>query len=338
MARGRAGHNRSRASADCRRPGPVGGATIEIETAPQLEREATADLEIKREELRRHEADVEQRRTEWVRDHQEAETKLKAFREQYAELKEQRERIARLGEDGACPTCTRPLGDHYKGVLDDLDAKLDTLSVDGKYYKNRLEQLEETAAALKQLEDARRLLAEELAKLDRRCAKIQAAVQELGQLTRELEAKHQRHEQLRRELASIPSGYDKTRHEHLQHELARLKPLARKRPPRRAGRSRGTAQNEQFRAGRRAAEIRERAAGLRARRDAAAFSEQKFAELRATTKVVWPSCVRPTSPSPRRRERSPADASRVRRRRSSGKSSRKRRPAGHAEHRAPFAR
>ena len=253
-----------------------------IETAPQLEKEATADLEIKREELHRHEADVEQRRTEWVRDHQEAETKLKAFREQYAELKEQRERIARLGEDGACPTCTRPLGDHYKGVLDDLDAKLDTLSVDGKYYKNRLEQLDETAAALKQLEDARRLLAEELAKLDRRCAKIQAAVQELGQLTRELEAKHQRHEQLRRELASVPSGYDKTRHEHLQHELARLKPLDAKAARLGAQVDREEQlKNEQFRAGRRAAEIRDRAAGLRARRDAAAFSEQRFAELRA---------------------------------------------------------
>ena len=253
-----------------------------IEAAPQLEKEATAELEVKREELRRHELDLEQRRTEWVRDHQEAETKLKAFREQYTELKEQRERIARLGEDGACPTCTRPLGVHYKAVLDDLDAKLDTLSVDGKYYKNRLEQLDEAAATIKQLDETRRQLAEELAKLDRRCAKIQAAVQELTQLTRELEAKNHRHEQLRRELTSIPTGYDKVRHEHLQHELARLKPLDAK-----AGRlgaqidREEQLKNEQFRAGRRATEIRERAALLRARRDASAFSEQRFAELRA---------------------------------------------------------
>src|SRR3712207_4788390 len=67
-----------------------------LETAPDLEITATQELEQKRDELRRLEGEVEQRRTDWVRDHQEAETKLKAFREQYAELKEQRERIARL--------------------------------------------------------------------------------------------------------------------------------------------------------------------------------------------------------------------------------------------------
>jgi exonuclease SbcC len=253
-----------------------------IETAPQLEAAATQELEVRREELRRTEADVEQRRTEWVRDHQEAETRLKAFREQYSELKEQRERIARLGEDGACPTCTRPLGVHYKAVLDDLDAKLDTLSVDGKYYKNRLEQLDETAERLKKLEDTRRQQADELARLERRCAKIQAAVQELGQLTSEVETKSQRHEQLRRELAAIPPGYDKARHEHLQAELARLKPLDAKAARLSAQIEREEQlKTEQFRAARRAAEIRERAAGLRAHRDASAFSEHRFAELRA---------------------------------------------------------
>jgi exonuclease SbcC len=253
-----------------------------IETAPELEVAATQELEQKREELRITEAKVEQRRTEWVRDHQEAETKLKAFRDQFAELKEQRERIARLGEDGACPTCTRPLGVHYRTVLEDLDAKLETLSVDGKYYRNRLEQLDETAQELKQLDEQRRQLGDEMSKLERRYAKIQAAVQELGQLTRELETKAARHEQLRRDLAAIPAGYDKIRHEQLQGELARLKPMdaratwlgaqiAREEP----------LKIEQFRATKRAAEIRERAVGLRTRRDASAFSEQRFAELRS---------------------------------------------------------
>jgi exonuclease SbcC len=253
-----------------------------IETAPELESAAAQELEQRREELRVTEATAEQRRTEWVRDHQEAETKLKAFRDQYGELKEQRERIARLGEDGACPTCTRPLGVHYRTVLDDLDAKLETLSVDGKYYRNRLEQLDETAAELKQLDEQRRHLGDEMTKLERRFAKIQAAVQELGQLTREVEAKGTRHEQLRRDLAAIPAGYDKSRHEHLQGEVARLKPMdaratwlgaqiAREEP----------LKTEQFRAAKRAAEIRDRAAGLRQRRDASAFSEQRFLELQS---------------------------------------------------------
>ena len=252
-----------------------------IETAPGLETAATQELEQRREELRATEATVEQRRTEWVRDHQEAETKLKAFRDQYGELKEQRDRIARLGEDGACPTCTRPLGANYRTVLDDLDAKLETLSVDGKYYRNRLEQLDETAQELKLLDERRRQLAEELTRLERRCAKIQAAVQELDQLTRELDAKTTRHEQLRRDLVAVPAGYDKARHEHLQAEVARLKPMdaranwlgaqiAREDP----------LKIEQFRAAKHATEIRQRAAALRTRRDASSFSEQRFSDLR----------------------------------------------------------
>jgi exonuclease SbcC len=253
-----------------------------LDTAPELEVTATQELEQKRDELRRVETEAEQRRTDWVRDHQEAETKLKAFREQYAELKEQRERIARLGEDGACPTCTRPLGANYRTVLDDFDAKLDTLRVDGGYYKNRLEQLDEAAEDLKRLEDNRRHLTEELAKLERRFTKIQLAVQELGQLTRDVDAKAQRHEQLRRDLAAIPSGYNKARHEYLQGELARLKPLDARAARLGAQVDRDEQlKTEQFRASRRAAEIRERAASLRARRDATKFSEQRFAELRA---------------------------------------------------------
>ena len=252
-----------------------------IETAPELEAAAAAELEQKREELRRVEADVEQRRTEWVRDHQEAETKLKAFRDQYAELKDQRDRIARLGEDGACPTCTRPLGANFRTVLDDFDAKLDTLRVDGGYYKNRLDQLDEAADALKRQEEHRRHLTDELAKLERRFAKIQLAVQELGQVDRELETKGHRHEQVRRDLAAVPAGYDRARHEHLQGELARLKPLDAKAARLSAQIEREEQlKTEQFRAARRAAEIRERATTLRVRRDASSFSEQRFAQLR----------------------------------------------------------
>ena len=253
-----------------------------LETAPELERVATQELEQRRDELRRAELDVEQRRTEWVRDHQEAETKLKAFREQFAELKEQRERIARLGEDGACPTCTRPLGANYRTVLDDFDAKLDTLRVDGGYYKNRLEQLDEAADDLKRRAEQLRQLTDEMARQERRFAKIQVAVQELAQLGPDVSSKEQRHEQIRRDLAAIPPGYDKARHEFLQGELARLKPLDAKAARLGAQIEREEQlKTEQFRASRRATEIRERAAALRARRDAFKFSEQRFAELRA---------------------------------------------------------
>ena len=107
-------------------------------------------------------------------------------------------------------------------------------------------------------------------------------MQELSQIRQDLEAKGARHEQLRRDLAAIPAGYDKARHDHLQAELARLKPLDARAARLGAQIDReDQLKAEQFRAGRRAAEIRERVAALRARRAACAFSEQRFAQLRA---------------------------------------------------------
>lgn len=117
-----------------------------IESAPALEEEVTLELEQRRAMLELVEGELEAKRTEWVRDRQEAETKRRALLDQYAEAREHRERLVQAGEDGACPTCERPLHDHYRNVLDHLDEQIDALVTDGKYYKGRLEQLEEDAA------------------------------------------------------------------------------------------------------------------------------------------------------------------------------------------------
>ena len=61
------------------------------------------------------------KRTDWVRVKQEAETRRSQLREQFAELKLQRETLERLGPVAPCPTCTRPLGDeNYAALLEDL--------------------------------------------------------------------------------------------------------------------------------------------------------------------------------------------------------------------------
>src|SRR6185437_15386738 len=97
-----------------------------LDTAPRLEEEATIALQEKRASLEELDGKVEARRTEWVRDRQEAETKRQALRDQYAELKLQRDRLAAAGEDGACPTCARPLKGTIRAVLELLDSQLET--------------------------------------------------------------------------------------------------------------------------------------------------------------------------------------------------------------------
>jgi exonuclease SbcC len=252
-----------------------------IFNAPVLEEEATIAVEAKRKELEESLGRLEARRTEWVRDRQEAETKRDALRRQYAELKAQRDRIVDLGEDGACPVCTRPLDQHFRGVLEHFDDQLETIAVDGKFYNTRLDQLEEMPEEIKELDDARRALTAEVGQLERKLAKVQAAVQELTQLSKDISVKEQRYDAVRRDLAAIPPGYDGARHSALRREVERLVPL-NERATRLSAQIDREPQLEQER--RRVTEalgsLRDRIAELRERRRSVEFSETDHAALR----------------------------------------------------------
>src|SRR5947208_2611327 len=88
---------------------------------------------------------AEQERTAWVRDRQYAETKRTELLKLYEEVKEQRDQIVKLGPEGTCPTCKRPLGPEYAGVLALLDSQLEVITGDGKYFRQRLVQEAEQA-------------------------------------------------------------------------------------------------------------------------------------------------------------------------------------------------
>jgi exonuclease SbcC len=252
-----------------------------IEGAPALEEQATVELEEKRAVLERLHGELEAKRTEWVRDRQEAETKHVALRQQYAEVKENRERLVAAGEDGECPICERTLNDHYRTVLDHFDEQIEALVQDGKYFKQRLEQLEEMPSEIRELDERRRATFEEVGRLERRLTKVQVAVLELVQLVRDLQAKQQRFEQVRRDRESIPGGYDAARHAVVRRELERLR-LMDARATRFAAQleRRGTLESERDRAGAGLAAAQARVAVLAARRDVLSFSEQSYADLR----------------------------------------------------------
>src|SRR6185503_13874437 len=160
-----------------------------IEKAPAQEEEVTEDLEKKRAELEEAQGVLEAKRTEWVRDRQDAETKLTDLRRQWTEVKEQRERVISLGEDGACPTCSRALGESLHTVVEHLTETAETLRIDGLYYKTRFEQLSEMPATVRALDERRRTLTGESGALERKLARVQLAVQELTGVVREKTAK-----------------------------------------------------------------------------------------------------------------------------------------------------
>lgn len=197
-----------------------------IQVTPEILSAAQETRDRMREELDNLMRRMEQVRTEWVRDQQEALTKQESYRAQYREVKQQRDKVADLGPESPCPICTRPLTDHFREVLDDLDAQLGDIEVNGKYYRNRVEQLAAAPAPLAELQ----LQVEKLEKrLDTQSALVtdaQVKLQEQVQLARDVAAREGRLAAMESEIATIPEGYHATRHAQLKQQHEELAPLA----------------------------------------------------------------------------------------------------------------
>ena len=65
---------------------------------------------------------------------------------------------------------------------------------------------------VRQLDEQRRALTQDVGGLERKLAKVQLAVQELLQVGRDTTAKEQRRDVLLRDIAAIPGSYDAAHH------------------------------------------------------------------------------------------------------------------------------
>jgi exonuclease SbcC len=253
-----------------------------IATAPELETEATQVLAQARVEREETERAFENTRGEWIRDKQEAETKRNALLEQLRDVQAQRDQIVSLGEKGTCPICARPLETHFRTVLDTLDEQIDAITQNGKYFRSRIDQLEAMPAELKTLDERRKLVFETVNKLERRLAKVQAAVSELATVSREIATKDERLAAMKAELATVAVGYDAARHETVKRLLERLEPIdarAKKLAVQIEREPRILEQREAVAS--RLATVDARLRELAERREKIVFSEQAFADLRA---------------------------------------------------------
>ena len=199
-----------------------------LESAPALERDTTAQLQALRNTLAETERALDGERTAWARDRQEAETRLETLRTQYAELSQQRETLEGLGEESPCPTCGRPLGANFSTVLDQLTEQLETVRVDGNYYRQRAEQLGPLPPGVESLEESRRSTQQEVAGAERRLARIQAALNEASATVEQRAQIAGRLQQATTQLAALPTGYDAGIHASLKADAQELQELEKR--------------------------------------------------------------------------------------------------------------
>lgn len=232
--------------------------------------------------LRAAQDDEERAHTAWVRDRQDAETKRLALRDQYRDLQAHREGILGAGPDGTCPTCLRPLGAEYQAVLDTLARQLEEIEINGKYFKQRVEQLAAEPADLRDAQERRgraQSVVEEAAQAE---AQARERVRELTEARAELERLGGRLGDVEREMAALPERYAIERHERVRARLRALDPVIAQAAQHRVQAARaGRLVPEAEAAERRLTERESRLAQLAAAIADAGFSEARFAEGRA---------------------------------------------------------
>lgn len=135
-----------------------------LEALPPRLRALEGELQELRADAAEVAGDLEVATMDWLRERQDAETQLQAYRDRARELKVRLNETESEGDETPCPTCGRPLGDHLGEVLRELREEWESVVQDGQWWKRRREQLEPKPTHLQELE--------------RRSVRMQAAVEE----------------------------------------------------------------------------------------------------------------------------------------------------------------
>jgi len=200
----------------------------ELGDTDRLVADAKSALERAREGLRVAEQDEDKARTAWIRDRQDAETKRQSLRDQYRELQKRKAEIVGAGPRGACPTCARVLGDEFDTVLASLDRQMEEIEIDGKYFNQRVSQLESEP---QEVVDARQRTLQASRDVERaveELARCEDRVVERGNTSDEQRQVSAREADLKREMAELPDAYDAVRHDEVRAQLRTLDPVKKK--------------------------------------------------------------------------------------------------------------
>ena len=114
----------------------------ELEEVPARLRVLERELSDLRADAAEVAGDVEVQTMEWLRERQDAETHLFAYRDRARELKAKLDSLRDVGADAPCPTCGRHLNDHFEEVIGALQDEWDRVVQDGTWWRRRREQLE----------------------------------------------------------------------------------------------------------------------------------------------------------------------------------------------------
>ncbi len=208
-----------------RQVGRVDRRLTELPPGEELARVLAAGTEAQAAQARAAQ-EAELRRTAWVREKQDAETQRKNLLAQHEDLREQRRRLEAAGPNGNCPTCGRPLGKGYENVLAVLVRQIEEVEFQGKFYRQRIEQLQVEPADLAEMIRLRDQLEQDARGLSAMAAGLEQQAAERVRLGQERMALVMQVKEIGATIRAAPESYDETRHAVVKGLIADLDPKA----------------------------------------------------------------------------------------------------------------
>jgi exonuclease SbcD len=129
-----------------------GAGGINREQVAEEFKVAQRELLARRADVTEVDGDLEVATMDWLRERQDAETTLFAYRDRARELRRRIRSMEARGLEAPCPTCGRVLDSHYEEVLTELTEEWESVVQDGTWWKSRWEQLEMKPQHLQDLE------------------------------------------------------------------------------------------------------------------------------------------------------------------------------------------
>jgi len=114
----------------------------ELRRLPGALRSKARELRVLRADGIEAGGDLEVANMDWLRERQDAETHLLAYRDRARELKGRLQQLEEGGKDTACPTCDRVLSERFASVLDVIRGEWESVVQDGSWWRRRKEQLD----------------------------------------------------------------------------------------------------------------------------------------------------------------------------------------------------
>ncbi len=157
-----------------------GAVRVDPEQVAAEFRTAERELRENRADVAEVDGDLEVATMDWLRERQDAETTLQAYRDRARELRARLQRMESAGPEAPCPTCGRVLESHYEEVLAELREEWESVVQDGRWWRSRWEQLELKPPHLQVLEGRSLRLHAALEAGSERVELLRARLQELS--------------------------------------------------------------------------------------------------------------------------------------------------------------